>query len=369
MMGNLPGSAAVAKGVAPRGGRWNPLARLDLVTRQAVQVALAGALAILAGQALSGQRYYWAVIAAFIAFTGTATRSETAIKAVNRVIGTLVGLGVALVLAEATVGHTVAILVVILTSLFCGLYLLRVSYAFMIFFITIMIGQLYAVLHELTAGLLVLRLEETALGAAIGIAVGVLFLPVSTRDTTRAAGQSYFTALAELLEAAARRVQDPEAGEDLAGLARTLDSRQQQLSLVAGPLTRSPFGSEPALVRRRLAFHAVGATYARALTRALRSAPPGEETSALADACRTIAAACRELGATTPAQDGNQDSLRQLQSASDRLAEINDEPGWNAARRALDRLVQPLAQLAGQTDVRDVAPPLPVPVAVPARAA
>lgn len=41
----------------------------------------------------------------------------------------------------------------------------------MIFFITIMVGQRYAIFGELSGGLLELRLEETAAGAGVGIAV------------------------------------------------------------------------------------------------------------------------------------------------------------------------------------------------------
>ncbi|MGH3628660.1 MAG: carboxypeptidase regulatory-like domain-containing protein, partial [Sciscionella sp.] len=58
--GNLPGTAALAGTMlAERSShRYNPLARLDLITRQAIQVAIAAALAIVAGSALDSQRYY-----------------------------------------------------------------------------------------------------------------------------------------------------------------------------------------------------------------------------------------------------------------------------------------------------------------------
>ncbi len=74
--GNLPGSAMAASNV---GGdtvgrsRWSP-SRWALTTRQAFQAAVAAALAIVAGESISSQRYYWAVIAAFIAFTGRLQR-------------------------------------------------------------------------------------------------------------------------------------------------------------------------------------------------------------------------------------------------------------------------------------------------------
>src|SRR5699024_704833 len=173
--------------------------RLDLTSRQAIQVALAGGLAILVGRALSPTRYYWAVIAAFVMFSGTATRSETFLKGLNRVIGTALGLTVAVGLAEITAGHTIAIVATIILSMFCGFYLLRVSYAYMIFFVTIMVAQLYTVLHEFTPGLLILRLEETAIGAGLGFAVALLLMPLSTRDTVRSARGEVLHAVSKLL--------------------------------------------------------------------------------------------------------------------------------------------------------------------------
>ena len=107
-MGNLPGAPAVAKEVAARGGRWNPLARLDMTTRQAIQVAVAGALAIVAGRELSSTRYYWAVIAAFIMFAGTGTRADAFVKGSNRVFGTLVGLLASIWIANLTAGTHLA---------------------------------------------------------------------------------------------------------------------------------------------------------------------------------------------------------------------------------------------------------------------
>src|SRR5699024_2123808 len=170
-MGNLPGSPSVARDVEPRTRRWNPLGRLDFTSRQAVQVAVACGLAIWIGRELDATRYYWAVIAAFIAFTGTGSRSETFIKSANRVLGTVTGLVVGSWSAHLTAGNTPLMLAVIIVSMFCGLYLVRVGYAYMIFFVTIMVSQLYGILHEFSEHLLMLRLEETVIGAACGIAV------------------------------------------------------------------------------------------------------------------------------------------------------------------------------------------------------
>ena len=253
-MGNLPGSVAVAREVEARGRSWNPLSRLDFVTRQAVQVAVAGTLAIVLGRWLNETRYYWAVIAAFIAFTGTGSRAETFLKASNRVLGTLVGLVAGIELAHLTQGHPSWILTTIVLSMFCGFYLVRVNYAYMIFFVTIMVAQLYTVLHEFSDQLLVLRLEETIIGAAAGIAVGVLVSPVSTRDTVRQAQRDLLDALAVLLDRLAGHLpEDEDANTDPETLLRETENQLRELSLVATPLTRPlMLANDPVKVRHRL---------------------------------------------------------------------------------------------------------------------
>ncbi|KAA9156557.1 hypothetical protein FPZ12_027310 [Amycolatopsis acidicola] len=290
--GMLPGSAAVAGDVRPR-GKWGPLSRLDLTSRQAIQVAIAGGLAILVGRELSSTRYYWAVLAAFVAFAGTATRSETFVKAVNRVLGTLVGLGAGIGLAHLTAGHTAWILVVITGSMFCGLYLIQASYAFMIFFITILVSQLYSVLNEFSPELLVLRLEETAIGATIGFLVALTMTPLSTRDVVRAVQKDLLTDLAALLTATAERLRGQQA-EDLDVLARTLDDRLRSLYLVAAPLTRKLlWNNDPRLARHRLTLFASSVHYGRALAAAMHEAAPapglGDGGTALASTCTGLA--------------------------------------------------------------------------------
>ncbi|MCR6489582.1 FUSC family protein [Amycolatopsis sp. OK19-0408] len=294
-MGALPGSAAAAGDVEPRGGAWNPLRRLDLTTRQAVQVAVAGGLAIVLGRLLSEQRYYWAVIAAFVAFTGTATRSEVFLKSVNRVLGTLVGLGAGIALAHLTAGNTAAVLAVIVGSMFCGFYLQRLSYAYMIFFVTIMVSQLYSVLNEFSPGLLVLRLEETAIGAAVGIAVGLVLTPLSTRDTVRTAERTLLRTFGELLADVAERL---EGGvPDLDARVRVLDNDLRQLRLVAAPLVAAvPWGGGSRTTRHRLTLAATLVQHTHRLVARLRR--PAEVVPAAA------ARALAEV-ATEAADDGD----------------------------------------------------------------
>ncbi len=315
VFGNLPGAPAVAADVGARGGRWNLLARADIPTRQSVQVALAGILAIALGHQLSPSRYYWAVIAAFVTFTGTATRAETFLKAANRILGTLAGLVAAIALAQVTRGSTVLVLATILVAVFLGFYLIKVSYAWMIFFVTIMLGQLYTILGTFSDALLVLRLEETAVGAGAGIVVALLVAPLSTRDTVRSARDGVLLALADLLDAVAEQADTAYAGpatapgpgvgtgvgtgvgagSDLDALTRAMDERTRGLLLVARPLTRPlVLGNHSPTTRRRLGLYTAAVSQARALVVHLQARPAPDPTT-VAEASRALAEAARAM--------------------------------------------------------------------------
>src|SRR5699024_4240252 len=79
---------------------------------------------------------------------------------------------------------------------------------------------------EYSPGLLVLRLEETAIGAAIGIVVALIFLPLSAHDTVHSARSALLTRLSEVLNAIADRMGEPGAqagtGSDKPGRAAVL---------------------------------------------------------------------------------------------------------------------------------------------------
>ncbi|MFD0921937.1 carboxypeptidase regulatory-like domain-containing protein [Saccharopolyspora rosea] len=339
-MGNLPGSPAVAAGVPARGRRWNPLARLDMTTRQAFQVAVAGGLAIVFGRELSPERYYWAVIAAFVMFTGTATRAETFIKGFNRVVGTLVGLVASIGLAELTAGDGTAALAIIVASIFCGFYLFRVSYAYMIFFITIVMGQLYTVLHEFSPGLLLLRLEETAIGAVVGFVVAFAVTPLSTRDTVRTARDNLLAALAELLDAAADRLAG--SGEpDLDALTLALDDRMRQLTVVAKPLMRPMlWGNSSPDTRHRMALYGATTGHARELAIALRH-HPAQHLGGLAPACRALATAATRISETGVGR--SQPAVVEQLAQAD-IALFNQAPA-EPGERATDPFIRSLIHL------------------------
>jgi len=169
---------------------------LDAFRRVAIQMTLASAVALIAGDALSGTRFYWAVIAVPVILLGTYNVSDQVSKALLRVVGTIAGVLAGGLLAHA-VGHRDGwAIAVVLIGLTAGQYLLRVNYAFLIMGITIGISQMYTQLDEYSNHLLVVRVEETAIGAAAAALVVLLVVPLHTRRVLRVAAEQQRAATA-----------------------------------------------------------------------------------------------------------------------------------------------------------------------------
>jgi uncharacterized membrane protein YccC len=242
--GWLPGSSLVSAEASAEGGaglvrriRMAPYARF------AIQMGIAVGVATAAGDALSGPRFYWAVIAAFITFFGTNTASEQLRKGLFRVAGTFIGVIVGSVLAHLAGDRLWLQIAVVLIALFLGLYLFRVNYTFMTIGITVMVAQLYVELGEFSNGLLLVRLEETALGAGVAMATVLLVFPLHVGRVARVAARQHLEALADLTDRCLDRFLDPASSrgsdEQLRAAARRLDNAYQALVATVWPM-RTP---------------------------------------------------------------------------------------------------------------------------------
>jgi hypothetical protein len=242
--GWLPGTAAVSKDASLEPGRrLAERVRLAPYARVAIQIGIAVGAAIVAGDALSGRRFYWAVIAAFVTFMGANTAGEQLRKSLFRVAGTLIGVIAGSALAHLVGDRVYLQIIVVLMALFLGLYLMRVNYTFMVIGITVMVAQLYLELDEFSNSLLLLRLEETALGAAVAMATVVLVLPLRTGRVARVAARQHLDALADLIDRSLGRLLYPASGSgsdlELRAAARRLDLAYQALVATVWPL-RTP---------------------------------------------------------------------------------------------------------------------------------
>ncbi|MEU6996092.1 FUSC family protein [Streptomyces sp. NPDC046465] len=271
---SISGEAAAAAEDEPTGLR-RP------TTRAAVQVAVGSALAIVGGEFLSTQRWYWAVLTCWVVFLNTASTGEIMVKGYRRLLGTVLGVVAGVALAGAVGNHTWAAFALVVLCVFGMFFTAPLSYALMSFFVTAMLGLLYTLLNTYSLDVLVLRIEETALGAACGIIAAVLVLPVRTSHRT---DEELGTVLARLRDVVSAAVAQLSGGPaiDLVDLARDLDTALDDLRSSTKPLTHpiAPLRARRQTARYIVALLETCAYHARSLAATAELVPSSKSVAA-----------------------------------------------------------------------------------------
>ena len=234
------------------------------LVRAAVQITIASGIAMIFGLLLSRDRWFWAVLTAFLVFNNTQSRGDAALRAIQRSVGTLVGVAIGLAVATLLSGHPATTVVLAAVCVFLAFYFLQVSYALLSFFVTIVLCLVYGLIGQLTFEVLLLRLEETVIGSVAGMFVAFVIFPSSTRSTVELALARWYDALGQLLEA----VNAGESRYRLIGLSNRLDEAYRDLTVAARPLG-SPWSlvTRPGPIRQTLALFLASSYWARILAR------------------------------------------------------------------------------------------------------
>ncbi|UUN25373.1 FUSC family protein [Streptomyces sp. FIT100] len=264
-------------------------------TRQAVQVAVAGALALALGQLLSQERWYWAVGAAWWIFVNTASRGETLVRGFRRVLGTVTGIAVGLLVAVPVHGDAAPTAALVAVCVFGIFYTAAVSYSWMMFFVTVMVSLLYGLLGVLDPGLLALRLAETGVGALGAVVAVLLVLPVTTHATTDAWIQQALRCVHRCTAEAAARLAGSTTA-DPAPHVTELEALLGRVRMAVAPLVHplSPMRARKARARQVLALLDECAREARGLA-AVAADPAASHDARLAAACHRVEAAVLTL--------------------------------------------------------------------------
>jgi uncharacterized membrane protein YccC len=205
-------------------------------TRAAVQVAVGSTLAIIGGELLSRDRWYWAVLTCWIVFLNTASTGEILVKGYRRLLGTVLGVLAGIVLAGAVGQHTWTAFALVLVFVFAMFYSAPLSYTLVSFFVTAALGLLYTLLHTYSLSVLVLRIEETALGAACGVIAAAFVLPVQTDRRTNELLATVLNRLGDVTHSAVDQLSGGPPAE-LLDEARDLDQALADLRAATQPLT------------------------------------------------------------------------------------------------------------------------------------
>lgn len=262
-------------------------------TRAAFQVAVGSTLAIVGGEFLSTQRWYWAVLTCWVVFLNTASTGEIMVKGYRRVLGTVLGVVAGVALAGLVGDHTWLAFALVLVLIFAMFFTAPLSYALMSFFVTAMLGLLYTLLNTYSLSVLWLRIEETALGAACGIIAAVLVLPVRTDRRTDELLSTVLARLADVVSASVEQLSGGPAA-DLLDKARDLDSALDDLRDSVQPLTHpiTPLRDRRRTARYLVALLETTAYHARSLAATAELVPYSKTVAAdprLARAGRRIA--------------------------------------------------------------------------------
>jgi len=304
-----------------------------LAWRAAAQVTLAAALAMAGGLALSPNRWFWAVITTYVVFLGARSRGDAIFKGVQRVSGTLTGLVGGVLLAFLLNGHAMAETAVLLIAVFGMYYLFTTSYTLSIFCVTILLGLLYGLLGADLDSLLVLRLEETAIGALASVVVAAFVLPARTRDQVRRSGAAVLGALAEAVRCSRHRLAGMPGDSPLEAM-RRVDRQVADLRLALLPLTAGRWLFRRAGVERSVPALLACVHWTRVLAAA---SEPGADGAAPLDQATRIERTLTELTAFVTGVPST--------GVAARPADAPKTPSPAPAQAALDNLDQVLGLL------------------------
>ena len=237
--------------------------------RTTIQIAVAGTLAVVAGDAISGRRLYWSVLAVFLCFIAASNSGEQVRRALFRAGGTAIGIVLGDLLVHLTGGQLWSSLLIVLVALFFGIYLIRVNYMFMTMGITVTMAQLYVQLDEFS---------WSAAAAAAGRDGDRRGRGRGERAAHRAAAppagpDHRGAALVHRAAGALEAVLDGSRGAPAAApLVRDVDAAYAALEATAMPLRRATFGRNSAQLTELLSVGAAARQYVRALAAGWR--PP-----------------------------------------------------------------------------------------------
>ena len=263
----------------------------------AIQMAVALAIAFVVGYVFFAERWSWIVLTAFIVQSGNRGRLDVAYKSMLRVAGAAGGTVVALVSTMHLGSHDATTVALILASVFFGLWLRPLGYAWWALFVTLALALLQGFGGTPAQPILWPRLEEIVIGAIIGVAAAWFVLPVRSTAVLRRRIADALAALSEALDPA-KPDRTPDAF--VAALARIdqVDAAFKASRFVTSRMGRTnPADWIDALMACRapaVALIAAGATPGpiRKLVGAARKAvqQPSELLAALTDLRRALAA-------------------------------------------------------------------------------
>ena len=150
-------------------------------TIKGLQTAVASGLAIVIVNVILPSHQYWIVLVVNMIILGTETTGRTVAKASERVIGTILGAMVSVVVIQLVKSHPYAIGLFLIITIFLAYYFLASSYTVFMFWITMMLTMAFG-LQQVPAieYILILRVVDTMVGVLLGVLAAMFIMPQRT---------------------------------------------------------------------------------------------------------------------------------------------------------------------------------------------
>lgn len=276
---SAPHGAATAQPAAPvtlrHLGRRLLALRSTLAWLPAMRATTAASIAMMIGQSLSPERWFWAVLTTFVVFLGTRSRGDTMRKVAERVLGTVAGVAVSAGLVAALHGMPVLIVAAMILCVFGWAFYILAAYGPGVFFITVLVGLVYGELGFAIVPLIELRVEEVLIGCLVSVAVAAWLVPLHTSHHVDERAAGVLDGIREVLRACAMP-RDPAAPQPMAAM-RLLDRRWHELRIALRPLQTQRVFAWNARVELAAGPLFACVLLARELARATRDAAGGTE--------------------------------------------------------------------------------------------
>jgi hypothetical protein len=204
-------------------------------TRMALQMGLVLGAAFTVGRIGFTPHWTWTVLTAFIVSSGNRGRGDVLYKSLLRIVGAAFGTVAATLLAGLFGPRDVRSIVLIFVLLGVANWLRSLNYAYWAGCITAVLSLLQGYFGETRTSLLLTRLEEILVGAAIGVLISWVVLPIRSTDVVRRRIADPLATLTDLLAALRRdRTQ-------LGALGARFESDVEQLGQLAQPVRAHRF--------------------------------------------------------------------------------------------------------------------------------
>ena len=210
-------------------------------TIKALQAIVAGTAAIILGYFLSPAHQYWVLLSAFVVLLGTDTVGMTLQKAFQRSLGTIFGAVAGFGLAHILAGQVILELIALFCCIFMAFYLLSISYAMMMFWMTMLIAIMYDfLLGGITEQILMARVFDTLAGAIIGFLAAAIIYPKSTREKVANTADDFLTKLSSYVADYLDSFTEGNKHYDFTNQAFRIDEQMRKITEDARPLRNRP---------------------------------------------------------------------------------------------------------------------------------